>query len=322
MTEPDRFEKAVLDVYADAARNPDASLCCPTTPPFVPRDLVIPQRCLDMNYGCGSTVDPLDLGGERPILYVGVGGGLEALQFAWARRFVGGVIAVDPVADMREAARRNLEEAARLNPWFDPSFVTIVDGDAKALPVASGTVGLVAQNCLFNVFVDGDLEQALAETHRVLAEGGKFATSDPIAQREIPKALRDNPTLRARCISGCRTYEGYLGAIFDAGFATIEVRARRPYRLLLPAEHPELDSPLLLESVDLVATRNASCEAKMSFSGRAAIYTGEGSKTFSGMTFTPGAPVAVSDRMAQALSRRSDFVITPPTWHVRGAGCC
>ena len=84
---------------------------------------------LEMNYGCGfSTVEPRDLRGNDTVLYVGVGGGLEALQFAYFTRRPGGVIAVDPVADMRQRARANFVEAARLNSWFHPDFVTLVDG--------------------------------------------------------------------------------------------------------------------------------------------------------------------------------------------------
>jgi len=51
-----------------------------------------------------------------------VGGGLEALQFAYFCR--------------RPAA------------VSDPSFVKILDGDAFALPVADASVDVVAQNCL------------------------------------------------------------------------------------------------------------------------------------------------------------------------------
>src|SRR6267378_5911099 len=84
-----------------------------------------------------SDVCSSDLEGDT-VLYVGVGGGLEALQFAYCTRRPGGVIAVDPVAAMREAARANFAEAARLNAWFDLDFVQVRDGTALDLPVDSG----------------------------------------------------------------------------------------------------------------------------------------------------------------------------------------
>ena len=98
------YLRTVESVYAEAARNPDAGLCCVAAPAWRLPDLTIPQAMLEMNYGCGSTVEPRDLRGNDTVLYVGVGGGLEALQFAYFTRRPGGVIAVDPVADMRERA--------------------------------------------------------------------------------------------------------------------------------------------------------------------------------------------------------------------------
>jgi ubiquinone/menaquinone biosynthesis C-methylase UbiE len=81
-------------------------------------------------------------------LYVGVGGGLEALQFAYFSRRPSAIIAIEPVAAMRDAAARNLEFAAKDNPWFEPSFVEIREGDAFALPVPDASVDVVAQSGL------------------------------------------------------------------------------------------------------------------------------------------------------------------------------
>src|SRR5258708_25400653 len=103
---------------------------------------------LDMNYGCGSTVDPRDLRKADTVVYVGVGGGLEALQFAYFTRRPGAVIAVDPVTAMRDQARVNFEEAARLNAWFRPDFIALRDGSALEVPVASATATVLAQNSL------------------------------------------------------------------------------------------------------------------------------------------------------------------------------
>src|SRR5437764_11390328 len=133
----------VADVYAQAAVRPDADLCCTASPVCRFPDLVIPPVMLRMNYGCGSTVDPRDLRPGDTVLYVGVGGGLEALQFAYFTRRPGAVIAVDPVAAMRDQAGANFEEAARLNPWFRPEFITLRNGSAVALPAPDGSVTVV-----------------------------------------------------------------------------------------------------------------------------------------------------------------------------------
>ncbi len=321
---PEDYKQAVQDFYAAAAVKADPSLCCVDGAVWSFPGLAFPPRMLEMNYGCGSTVHPSDLSGEEPVLYVGVGGGVEALQFAYFRRRPGGVIAVDPVAEMREAAGRNLEEAARMNPWFRPEFVRIVEGTAESLPVEDGSVGVVAQNCLFNVFTDADLARALAEVERALAIGGRFSCSDPIATSPIPEALKRNATLRARCISGCTSYERYLAALHASGFQRLLVRARRPYRLLLPAEFPELEKPILLESLEVLAIKTGGTAPQPDvFTGRHVVYVGaDRFAAHDGNSFPAGIPLHVSDRLAAELGERPDFVVTPPTYHARSAGCC
>ena len=64
-----------------------------------------------MNYGCGSTVHPRDLVNSPKILYVGVGGGMELLQFSYFSRQKAGVIGVDVVDEMLDACRKNIKEA-------------------------------------------------------------------------------------------------------------------------------------------------------------------------------------------------------------------
>ena len=146
------YHSTVQEVYRQAAQAPARSLCCvPQKPMFLP-GLHIPPIMHEMNYGCGSTVHLQDMTDGQRVLYVGVGGGLEALQLAYFTRRSGGVITIDPVQEMRDAARRNLQEAAKTNDWFDPSFVDIRDGDALELPVEDETIDLAAQNCLFNIF--------------------------------------------------------------------------------------------------------------------------------------------------------------------------
>jgi SAM-dependent methyltransferase len=321
------YLEVARQVYAAAARDPDANLCSGSSGGALLPGLEVPPIMQEMNYGCGSTVDPADLRGEGPVLYIGVGGGLEALQLAYFRRRPGGVIAIDPVKEMRERARENLAEAARRNAWFRPEFVRILDGAAARLPVPDGSVDLVAQNCLFNILMEDDLRGALLEVGRVLRPGGRYSASDPVAERPLPPGLRGNHLLRARCISGCLTLKEYLDSIAGAGFGRISLRARRPYRLLFPDEYPELKMPLLLESVELVAEKVAAGpRGPAILSGRQAIYRGSGSSfgLRDGRVCSRGIPVPVSDREAEELEGREDFLVTGPTYRPAGAtggGC-
>jgi SAM-dependent methyltransferase len=319
------YLQTVEEVYAAAAEKPDAGLCCTRAPVWRLPGLHVPPVMLEMNYGCGSAVDPRDLREGDTVLYVGVGGGLEALQFAYCTRRPGAVLAVDPVAAMRARARANFEEAARLNPWFRPDFITLLDGSALDLPVADNTATVLAQNCLFNVFTRDDLGQALAEVVRVLRPGGLFSTSDPVTPVPLPAALTADPVARARCISGCQTLPAYLAALTDAGLGRVEVRARFPYRYLHPREYPALAEPVLLESALVAAYKvPEGPDGPAVFTGRTAIYAGPGETLDDGRghVLPRGIPLPVSDAAAARLGRLADMVVTGPTFHARGGGCC
>lgn len=319
------YLQTVEDVYDRAARDPDASLCCTQSPVWHLPDLRIPPAMLAMNYGCGSTVNPRDLRSGDTILYVGVGGGLEALQFAYFTRRPGSVIAVDPVDAMRAKAIANFQEAARINPWFRPEFVDIRAGNALSLPVESSRVTVVAQNCLFNVFEKADLEMALAEVVRVLQPGGFFATSDPITPVELPTLFRADAIARARCLSGCQSLAAYLSALTEAGFGRVDVRAKFPYRLVTPAEYASLSEAVLLESIEVVAFKVPDgFDGPAVHSGRHAIFSGPDPSFTddSGAVLPRGIPVPVSDAAAARLSRDPRIVVTEPTYHSRGVGCC
>jgi ubiquinone/menaquinone biosynthesis C-methylase UbiE len=312
--------------YTQVAETPEVGLCCVQSTPLQLPGLVVPPQMQDMNYGCGTTVHPAELSGEPTVLYVGVGGGLEALQFSYFCRRPGAVIGVDPVAPMRQAAARNLQIAAQTNAWFDPSFVTLKEGDAFSLPIPDNSVDVVAQNCLFNIFEPDDLSRALQETFRVLKPGGRLVMSDPIATHPIPAHLQQDQRLRAMCLSGALTYEQYIQRIIAAGFGQVEIRARRPYRLL-DQKNYGLDQHLLLESLDSVSFKvDIPEDGACVFTGKMAIYTGPHPHfdDQAGHILSLGVPLAVCDKTASKLAQAHPQVImvTDSTWHYDGGGCC
>ncbi|GAB4334217.1 MAG: arsenosugar biosynthesis arsenite methyltransferase ArsM [Leptolyngbyaceae cyanobacterium] len=320
------YLETTAQFYAEAAETPQVGLCCVSSPPLQLPGLNIPEIMQQMNYGCGSTVHPTELFGAPTVLYIGVGGGLEALQFAYFCRHPGGVIAIDPVTEMRQAAARNLQLAAQDNDWFDPAFVKILAGDAFALPVPDESVDVVAQNCLFNIFEPDDLQRALSEAYRVLKPGGRLIMSDPIATRPIPLHLQQDERLRALCLSGALTYDQYIQHLVAIGFGQIEIRARRPYRLL-DRQTYNLDTSLLLESLDSVSFKVPIPEdGACVFTGKTAIYAGSESllDDQAGHLLQRGIPLAVCDKTAAkfALQFPQDVIITDSTWHYNGGGCC
>ncbi len=314
------------DVYKEAAINPQEGLCCTTSPVWSLPGLEIPNRMLQMNYGCGTTVHPRDLVNEPTVLYVGVGGGMELLQFSYFSRKQAGVIGVDPVPEMISAASKNIREAERVNPWFNSQFITLKDGDALNLPIADNTVDVAAQNCLFNIFKTADLKTALKEVYRTLKPHGRLVMSDPICDQDMPAHLRDDERLRALCLSGAIPLKQYLDLLVEAGFGTIEVRAKRPYRILDPT-HYDIDELLYIESVEVCAIKDPiPVDGPCVFTGKNAIYFGveDFFDDEKGHVLMQNQPLAVCDKTASALEAldRKDIMITNSTFFYDGGGCC
>ena len=322
--------EATRELYRDAALNPDSTLCCITNSTWQLPGLAIPRRMIEMNYGCGSTVHPGDLGGSPTVLYVGAGGGLELLQFAYFSRRRGAIIGLDVVDEMLDACRRNLVEAEETNDWFKQSFVDLRKGDAMALPIADGSVDVAAQSCLFNIFHSDDLKRALSEISRVLRPGGRLLLSDPICEAEIPEALRADERLRAMCLTGALPLSGYIQRLADAGFGRIEVRARRPYRVLGPGQFAT-EHPIVLESVEICAIKcDVPADGPAVYAGEMAIYFGADASfnDGSGLSLPANQPLPVSMGDAARLRslRRADIHVSAPSWFHAGAssggGCC
>jgi len=321
-----KYLKTTEDFYKEVALTPEAGLCCTTTPLWRLPDLAIPPKMLEMNYGCGTTVHPRDLTHGGKVLYVGIGGGMELLQFAYFLREKAAVIGVDRVPEMIAAAQKNLKDAERENTWFQSDFIHLELGHALNLPVPDGTINLAAQNCLFNILKENELKQALAEMYRILIPGGKLVLSDPIAPTEIPDHLREDERLRAMCLSGAGTYERYMELLVEAGFGTIEVRARRPYRIL-DRKRYGTNEDILLESVEVAAIKDPiPADGPCVFTGCTAIYYGQDKFLDDGRghVLTRDIPLNVCDKTAGALRHlgRTDIHVTGSTWFYDGGGCC
>lgn len=122
------YVEATENLYKEAALTPDIGLCCTTNPVWQFPGLSIPKIMQEMNYGCGSTVSAQDLANNPKILYVGVGGGMELLQFSYFSRQKEGVVGVDVVDEMLEASRQNFKQAEEENDWFNSNFEKLIKG--------------------------------------------------------------------------------------------------------------------------------------------------------------------------------------------------
>ncbi len=320
------YLETTRNVYKEAAEKPSIGLCCTTTPIWQLPGLNMPVIMQQMNYGCGSTVNPRDLANNPKILYVGVGGGMELLQFAYFSRQKHGVIGVDVVDEMLAASERNFDEAEKLNPWFDKNFVDLRKGDALNLPVEDNSIDIAAQNCLFNIFKQEELKKALEEMYRVLKPSGRLVMSDPTCETDMPEVLREDERLRALCLSGSLPLKDYIKMITDVGFGTIEIRAKRPYRILDPKNYAT-EKLIFIESVEVCAIKDPMpSDGPCVFTGKTAIYFGD--QDFfddeKGHVLMPNQPMAVCDKTGGNLAalKREDIFISESTYFYDGGGCC
>lgn len=279
-----------------------------------------------MNYGCGSTVHARDLTNNPKILYVGVGGGMELLQFAYFSRQKNGVIGVDVVDEMLEASKKNFIKAEQQNPWFDKKFVSLKKGDALNLPVKDNSIDVAAQNCLFNIFKVEELKKAISEMYRVLKPHGKLVMSDPTCEQPMNQSLREDERLRALCLSGSIPIADYVKMLTDAGFGTIEIRARKPYRIL-DSLHYNTKELIYIESIEVAAIKDPMpADGPCIFTGKAAIFYGKEDylDDKAGHVLLKNQPLAICDKTATALSNltRNDIYISESTFHYDGGGCC
>ena len=150
--------------------------------------------------------------------------------------------------------------------------------------------------------------------------------SDPICEQPMNETLRNDETLRALCLSGSIPLQDYLNLLTEVGFGTLEVRSKRPYRILDPAHYPTAET-LYIESVEVCAIKDPMPEdGACIFTGKAAIYFGNDPffDDKKGHVLLQNQPLAVCDKTAAALGSfyRKDIFISPSTYHYDGGGCC
>ena len=227
MTQQDTHD-AVRERYAAAAR---ASLdttgggCCDTATDPITIGLyegtdTPSDTALAASLGCGNPTALAELSPGEDVLDLGSGGGLDVLLSARRVGPDGTAYGLDMTDEMLELARRNQAEAGIDNAQF-------LKGTIEQVPMANASVDVIISNCVINLSPDKDA--VLAEAHRVLRPGGRFAVSDIVLLREIPDALRGIVGLWTGCVSGALLDTEYLAKLADAGFTGAGVEVTRTF---------------------------------------------------------------------------------------------
>jgi len=122
--------------------------------------------------------------------------------------------------DALALARERGGTAWGLDP--DPGTDRAIRGDGAHLPLTSGSVDVVLAECVLCLTT---FDEALAESDRVLAPGGRLALSDVVVADDAPDVPEQLAT--ALCLTGARRREDLLASVERAGFEIASVDDHR-----------------------------------------------------------------------------------------------
>ena len=258
-------EAEVLRRYGDAAKAPEASLCCPVQ--YEQEYLkAIPQEVLEKDYGCGDPSRWVRRG-ER---VVDLGSGTGKICFILSQKAgpEGRVTGVDFNEKMLSLARRHAPTVAertgcdnvqfvkgriqdlaldpdRAQQWLDDHPVRTVE-DLSAFEaecdrlrrdepmIRSDSTDVVVSNCVLNLVKPADKDRLFLEIFRVLRPGGRAVISDIVCDEDPPASILEDPELWSGCISGAFREDRFLARFIEAGFYGVEILARsqEPWRVV------------------------------------------------------------------------------------------
>ena len=321
--------------YGAAAAAPEACLCTPIDYGQIGLDH-IPQRILDVDYGCG---DPTRYAREgESVLDLGSGSGKHCFMIA---RKVGGsghVIGIDKTPRMLDLARgavaevtdqlgqaapaiefrRGLIESLRWNldllerlvgdePADSYERLDRIEQELSANPlVESDSVDLVVSNCVLNLVADHRKEELFAELHRVLERGGRAVISDIVADTDVPVEMKDDETLWTGCMAGALRRDRFLNAFVAAGFYGVRELSSFSWRQ---------EGGIHFHSVTIEAFKGKEGPCWETY--RQAYYQGPFSAVHDddGHVYRRGVAVPVCEKTAEILSRppyEGHFLISEP----------
>jgi N-acetylglutamate synthase-like GNAT family acetyltransferase/SAM-dependent methyltransferase len=224
--DPEAVRGEVRDYYARAAREASSgkNACCGgscgadnpiTSDLYDPGELAgIPEDAVRASLGCGNPALLAELREGETVLDLGAGGGIDVLLSARRVGPLGRAYGLDMTDEMLDLARANQRKSGVTNVEF-------LKGQIEDMPLPDASVDVIISNCVINL--SADKRRVLSEAFRVLKPGGRFAVSDIVVRREIPREVRRSAELWAGCVAGALAEWTYRELLRDAGFHDIEV---------------------------------------------------------------------------------------------------
>jgi SAM-dependent methyltransferase len=146
------------------------------------------------------------------VLEVGAGNGLN---FPHYPATVTGVLAIEPEPYLRRLALATARQA--------PVPIRVVDGAAEALPAPNGVFDVVVASLVLCTVTD--LDQALAETRRVLRPGGRLRFYEHVRATD-PRLAHWQDRLERPwgwLVGGCHPNRDTVAAIAAAGLQVVQL---------------------------------------------------------------------------------------------------
>jgi SAM-dependent methyltransferase len=180
----------------------------------------LPTTAVMASLGCGNPIAVADLHPGERVLDLGSGGGIDVLLSARRVGPSGRAFGLDMTDEMLTLAQRNAAEAGATNVEF-------LKGEIEAVPLPDASVDVIISNCVINLSPDKD--RVLAEAHRVLRPGGRFAVSDIVVRGPVPDAIRRSVEAWIGCVAGALDEHDYRARLERAGFRNADVEVWRVY---------------------------------------------------------------------------------------------
>jgi len=187
---------------------------------YRPEELASIPAAANMGLSCGN---PTATAGLRPgevVVDLGSGGGLDVFLAARQVGPSGRAIGIDMTSEMIALARKNAAQA--LGSDGQPlGNVEFHQASIDRMPLADASADCVISNCVLNLVPDKPA--AFREIARVLKPGGRLAVSDIALKRPLPPEIGEDLMAYVGCIAGAVLIDDYRKALFDAGFAHVEI---------------------------------------------------------------------------------------------------